>query len=159
MAKDNKAQIDFITKHLRAGKERNYILQHFTKIYKVSTKTFDNRLKIAKELLAVENKTKEDIRQSLLPEQVKAEIEANIASEQEIDLALSKIVMGNCTVEEFIQGKAVLRGIEPMEIIAAADKLYKRKGSYAPAKSDLTTNGESLNQGVVLSNGNTINLG
>lgn len=43
-------QIDWIVNQLEQGKERQDFLQEFTKIYKVKTKTFDNRLKEAREL-------------------------------------------------------------------------------------------------------------
>lgn len=134
----NDARIEFILTHLRKGGQRKDILQLFAKNYKTSTKTFDNLLKKAKERIEDENKAKESQRQANIGEELKAEIQAEIASEIEIDLVLSKFIMGGATVEEFIKGEAVIRGISPMEVIAAADKLYKRRGSYAPVKQAQT---------------------
>jgi transposase len=141
----NEARTEFILTELRKGLDRKDILQLFTKSYKVSVKTFDNLLKVAKERLAVENELKEKERQSKISEEMQAQISAEIASDAELDLMLSKIAMGGVNVEVLIKGDIVIRGVEPMEQIAAIDKLYRRRGSYAPTKSAATdTSGKDL---------------
>jgi hypothetical protein len=81
---------------------------------------------------------KESMMQDNLSKKLKGEIEATIKSDLELDLILSQLATNNIEVEEFIQGTAVLRGITPSEQIAAIDKLYKRRGSYAPVKAAQT---------------------
>lgn len=131
----NRAQIDFIKNLLNQNEKRATILDKFgQKWEKVSRTTFGRRMESAKAEVLEENKKKEEIRDSLLPEQVKAELEANIASETELDVVMSKIALAGIKVEEFIKGKPVVREVNPMEMIAAAEKLYKRKGSYGEKK-------------------------
>jgi len=135
MAKgNNDAKIEFILSHLRNGMQRQDILAKFGENWQDSSRTFDRLLKIAVETLQVENKTKEELRGTNLSEALKNEIQAQILTEQEIDLIMSRIVDGHVEVKEYIAGQPVIRETSPMEIIAAAKELYKRKGSYAPTK-------------------------
>ena len=126
--------IEEITQMLREGKERKEILPIITQTYPMSLKTFNNRLKDAREIVLKEIQLKEKVREDTLPEAYRSEILEGIATESEIDLVLSKIVMGECRVEEWIKGELVIKEVSPTDIVAAADKLYKRKGSYAPTK-------------------------
>jgi hypothetical protein len=73
-----------------------------------------------------------------MSEQLKSEINASIASTLELDLVLSQIATGNLKIADWVKGEIVLRGVEPMEQIAAIDKLYKRRGDYAPLKQAST---------------------
>jgi len=153
MRKDIEKQIcvDEIYGLLKAGKDRKEIMPLLTAKYKFGQKTFDLRLKAAREVIAAELRTKEGIRETTLPDEVRNEILEGIATESEIDLILSQIVKGNVQVQSWVKGEAVLRDIDPTEIINAADKLYKRKGSYAPVKNANTDKdgndvaGEDLN--------------
>ena len=123
----------------------NKFLKKLIKTYKVSIPTMDNELKVAREAIKVEQDAKESILQANLSEQLNAEINASIKSDLELDLILSEIASGGVQVEEYIRGEAVIRNVAPMEQIAAIDKLYKRRGSYAPLKQAQTnTAGEDV---------------
>ncbi len=95
---------------------------------------FKSYYKLANEKHTEAMRAKELEKQAAISESLKDEIQAQILTEIEIDLILSKIVTGDIKVEEYIKGEPVIRDVYPSDIIAAADKLYKRKGSYAPAK-------------------------
>jgi len=130
------AKIDYIIDLMRAGNhERIDAMAKFGEKWQgTSKRTFDRYWKAAKDSYAVEIRAKEALIEQSRTEQLQGEISANIASELELDVVLSKIALGGCKVQEFIKGDLILRDITPTEIIMAADKLYKRKGSYAPAK-------------------------
>lgn len=135
MAKaNNDAKIEFILTDLRNGMQRQDIMARFGNNWQDSQRTFDRLLKIATETLQVENKAKEALRGTNLSEALKSEIQAEILTEQELDLIMSRIVDGSIEVAEYIKGERIIRDTTPMEIIAAATQLYKRKGSYAPIK-------------------------
>lgn len=127
-------KIEFILTELRNGATRKPILQKFTTTYKTCVKTFDNYLKIATERYKVELQAKESIRNDKVKELLENEVEGQILSELELDIILSRIVDGGIKIQSYFKGESVVRETEPTEIVAAADKLYKRKGSYAPAK-------------------------
>ena len=131
-------RIDIMKERLRHGFDRAAILEELGKTWKISRATMDNELKIAREAIKVEQDAKEKILQDNLSEQLKSEINASIASDLELDLILSQIASGNLQVEEWVRGDVILRNVVPMEQIAAIDKLYKRRGSYAPLKQAQT---------------------
>lgn len=160
MAKaNNDAKIEFIVEHLAKGGERRDILAKFGEKWQDSDRTFDRLLKTASEINTERNKTKEAERQANVSEALKNEIQAEILTETEIDLIMSRIVDGNIEVREYIKGETVIRDTTPMEIIAAADKLYKRKGSYAPLKvADTDKDGNDKKQTIILPNGTEIPL-
>lgn len=138
-AKNGKlARIEVMKERLRQGFDRAVILEELSKTWKVSRATMDNELKVAREAIKAEQDAKEKILQDNLIEQLKSEINASIKSDLELDLILSEIASGGCQVEEFVKGVAVIRNVQPMEQIAAIDKLYKRRGSYAPIKQAAT---------------------
>lgn len=130
------AKVDYILDLMRAGShERIDVMARFGEKWQgTSTRTFDRYWKAAKDSYATEIKRKEAILEQTRAETLQAEISANIATESELDLVLSKIALGGCKVQEFIKGEAILRDVSPMEVVAAVAQLYKRKGSYAPTK-------------------------
>lgn len=129
------AYIDFILSELQSG---NVVYKDVFKVFlsrfKCSEPTFVTHWKKANEKHMEAMRAKELEKQAAISESLKDEIQAQILTEIEIDLILSKIVTGDIKVEEYIKGEPVIRDVSPSDIIAAADKLYKRKGSYAPAK-------------------------
>lgn len=126
--------IEFIVSQLRQGLERKEILQNISTISEMSSRTFDVRLAEARQVIAEQDRQKEVLREKMLPAVLKKELNAAVATDSELDVILSQIARGKCKVEEWIKGEVVLRDVRPSEIIDAADKLYKRRGSYAPVK-------------------------
>lgn len=139
VASKQKRILDIVSM-LERGDTRKQILQHFSKKCKLSARTLDNEMKEAKKAVDERNKEKERIRVEQTTRSIQESVNEAIINESEIDAVLSMIVTGRLEVEEIIRGDAVLRNVSPMEIIAAADKLYKRKGSYAPQKKEISGN-------------------
>ena len=100
----------------------------------MSARTLDNEIKEAKKILEERNKQKEDIRQQQISTTLKEAIDEAIISDLELEAVLCKIATGNVEVEEWVKGKPIIRGVSPMEQIAAIDKIYKKRGSNAPSK-------------------------
>lgn len=149
MAKTSEvAHIEFIKDFLRKGEKRKTILANFSKKWqKVSVRVFDCRLKEAKGQLQVEIK--------------QIESETSISVQKEIESRKSKILT---VIERMEILSSIARGeiplkkpmvcdgaIELIEVVpdwmdrkSAIAELNKMQGEYAPAKTDITTNGENL---------------
>lgn len=137
--KNGKLQrIERMKELLRLGLDRKDIFQELSKTYKGTERTMDNELKEARECVRLEMVAKEELRLTNLSEQVKFEINATIKSDLELDLILSQIACANIKTEQYISGLVITKGVTPFEQIAAIDKLYKRRGSYAPLKQAAT---------------------
>ena len=139
---DQENQIQFILTELRKGSERAIILQKFAKNYKSSTKTFDNRLKIAKERYSDEVKSIQE-RAKVLSEEAadKASLETLSVAER-IDL-LVKMAKGEIDIEQETttkDGGIVTITVKPShsDRRAAIAELNKMDGSYAPAETKTT---------------------
>lgn len=126
--------IELIFNDITAGLPKQAIMAKFGENWRTPIDTFDKWYKVARTMYEDENKAKETERQRILSETMKDEISALIATENEIDLILSQMVRGNVQLEVWKDGTTQLKDIAPGDIVRAADLLYKRKGSYAPAK-------------------------
>jgi len=142
---DQEKQIEFILTELRKGSERSNILQKFAKSYKSSTKTFDNRLKIAKERYSDEVKLIQE-RSKVLSEEaaIKASLETLSVAER-IDL-LVKMAKGEINIEQEVATKEGITTItvkaSHSDRRAAIAELNKMDGSYAATKTDITVKQE-----------------
>jgi len=130
-------RIDSIVSMLEKGMERKDILQTLAKSCKASARTLDSELKEAKLIVSRRNEQKEEIRQSVVSEEYKDVVKGQIVSDLELEAILCKIATGNMQVEEFIKGVPILRDVAPSEQIQAIDKLYKKRGTYSPIKTEL----------------------
>lgn len=136
MKPNEHSQIEFIKDYLRNGWERKNILQEFTKIYKVSIKTFDTRLKAATKAI----QTELDIIRNKVDDSVIKQSEAlklKIMSQVEVDAKLCDIISGKPQLVQLLnsQGKVFKAEITPSlaDITKAIDLYNKRFGSNAPA--------------------------
>lgn len=73
-------------------------------------------------------------RLSILTDEAQLTYRDAIVSDLEIEVVLSSIVTGSCGVEQFVEGKAVIRDITPTEMINAAKLLWQKRGALAPVK-------------------------
>ena len=135
MAKED-VYIKFILDELdNKNVDRAVVLAKFVKKWQVSDRTFDRYWKTANERHTEAVRALELERQGLLSESLKDEIQAQILTETEIDLILSKIAKGE------IEDASIA------DKISACVQLYKRKGSYAPTKlANTTASGDDVNQ-------------
>ena len=131
-------RIDDIVSMLEVGMERKEILQELSKTCKVSDRTIDNEIKEAKKIHSERNKQREEVRLSVTTETLKNELNEAIISDLELEAILCQIASGNLKIAEIVQGEAVLTDIKPSDMVNAIDKLFKKRGSYAPTKQDLT---------------------
>lgn len=144
-------RIEHLVELLEKGTTYTETLRIFKEKYGVCDSTVDGYTKIAKKLLAERNKTKEAIRQQTLSEDYKEAVTGLILSDIEIEAILCKIVTGDMSVQEMIQGTPTLRNITPTEIIQAAKTLYTKRGSNAPTKVAQTNpDGSKLDAAPVL---------
>lgn len=123
---------------LEVGMERKQILQKLSKTFKGTSRVIDSEIKEAKLIVTDRNKVKEAIRLEQTSAATKAAVNKAIISDLEVEAILCTIITGNIKVEEIVKGKAILRSVSPMEQIAAADKIFKKRGSYAPEKKELS---------------------
>ncbi|GEO08743.1 hypothetical protein [Segetibacter aerophilus] len=123
-----------ITEMLASGMERKEILRKVSKTCKVSSRTIDNEIKEAKEILKKRQLEAEEIRLRVRTKMTEDAVKEGLKSDLELELILSQIACANVEVEDWVKGEVVMRSVSPMESIAAIDKIFKKRGSYAPIK-------------------------
>ena len=165
MKADHEKQINYILTEQRNGLERNDILQKFAKTFKLSDRTFDNRLKIAKERFYVESESIRKANENILIDGDANALKSGLKSKTERQLSLQnqvdeiqKILDDGETPDTIIDIKSAssfdinrkITAIERSQLMKTlrelTAELNKMDGSYAPAKLDHTTNGKDLPQ-------------
>jgi len=71
-------------------------------------------------------------------------LKEGLKSDLEIEVMLCQIAIGNVNFEEIKGGSLILRGASPTERVKAADLIFKKRGSYAPVKSEVAMKGITL---------------
>lgn len=79
-----------------------------------------------------------------------------LKTDLELEQILCQFATNNVEVEEWVKGEAVLRGISPTESINAIAQIFKKRGSYAPTKTDITSGGEKIQQTIIKTSDGTI---
>jgi hypothetical protein len=130
-------RIDEIVSMLEQGMETKDILRKITENYGIGKSSVEKYIKEAKVIHSERNKQREEVRLSVTTEVLKNELNEAIISDMELEAILCTIAKGNIEVEEIIRGQAVLRNVLPSEQIGAIDKLFKKRGTYAPTKQDV----------------------
>lgn len=149
MKADQLKQIEFIKSLLRKGWERAKILQQFTKTYKTGVKTFDNRLKIAREAIKAEVKAINKKSSRIVAKESKAQALQTLSVAERIDI-LTKIAKGEIKIRNdkyFYDSKfgtVVSQQVDELPDhvarIKAVAEINKMAGDYAPTKTDVTVN-------------------
>ena len=137
--KANKQQyIDFIVECFDKGvAERVDVMASIGKKWQLSERTFDRYFKIAKGAIQERNKHLESARLSVMTENIKDAVNEAIISDLELEAILCQIAQGNMKIAEIVGGEAVLTDIKPNDMVNAIDKLFKKRGTYAPTKQDV----------------------
>jgi hypothetical protein len=139
MKANEQKQVDLIIDCLKKGYQRAEILQNFTKIYKTSIKTFDTRLKVAREVYS-----KQMSKLNTLVEQ-KLNEDANVAKIEFLTVSERQAILAGQARGEIKVKKAVFtpKGIvyieeEPSHADrkAAIAEYNKMCGDYAPQKTE-----------------------
>lgn len=131
-------QVEFITNCLRNGLERKEILQRFTETYKnKSIKTFDNRLKVAREQMKGEIKDIEARTELSITNEVEARKLRIMTVAERIDI-LTKIAFGEIPLNKPMVCDGVIQLVPVVpdwtDRRGAIAELNKMDGSYAPIK-------------------------
>jgi len=144
---NEQAQINFIADCLRFGEARKDILQKFAKIYKTSDKTFDTRLKLAKDAITKEQEYANSKVNDLVSEEIKQRKIAimDVLERKEI---LTKIARGELTyTKQAVSGDGIVDfEVEPdfTDRKAAIAELNKMDGDYSPTKANVELNVKQL---------------
>lgn len=131
-------RIDDIVSMLEKGMETKDILRNITENYGVSISSVEKDIKEAKGTHSERNKQREEVRISVTTEALKNELNEAIISDLELEAILCQIASGNLKIAEIVQGEAVLTDIKPSDMVNAIDKLFKKRGTYAPTKQDVS---------------------
>ena len=144
MKADQLNQIEFIKPLLMKGFERAEILQQFTKVYKTGTKTFDNRLKIAREAINNEIKAINERSKVIVEDEANKAALTTLSIAERIDI-LAKMAKGESTIQQEVPTKDGVTNIDVVPTFAdrraAIAELNKMCGDYAPTKSDVNITG------------------
>ena len=147
-------QIDWIVNRLKEGKERADILQEFTKRYNLKTKTFDNRLKIARERFEqYREETKEENDKKLREDPEWSKTHANLLKSKKliydsisyiIQRRQKKVNIGGkerIVLDVDISEARNLKTLWEMNLVGLGEPT-----TVSQNKTDITTKGESINK-------------
>ena len=177
MKADQEKQINFILAELRNGLERNDVLQKFAKTFKVSDRTFDNRLKIAKERFYIESESIRKANENILIDGdanalksgLKSKTERQLSLQKQVD-EIQKILDDGETPDTIIDIKSAssfditrkITAIERSQLMKTLKdltaELNKMDGSYAPAESKIALTDQRDPSKVKMPNGKEIEL-
>ena len=134
--------IDFIAERLRKGQQPKEIYAEFCeKLRKVSSRTFDNRIKDAKSALAEEQEALRGIINEKRQEIAEVKI-GTLKSDLEIEEQLLKIGFGEMEIEDrtdMPNGIVInTRKPTPAEMRSALAEVWKKRGVYAAEKVEQT---------------------
>ncbi|HXP48999.1 MAG TPA: hypothetical protein VN922_03550 [Bacteroidia bacterium] len=136
--KDQSLRVSAITECLEKGDSVASIIQTFTKQWLVSERTVRTCIALAKENISERNKTKAAIIEEVRKEAIAKAAKEQVMSDLEIEGVLCSIVKGEYMLEEqkIIDGtmQTVKRKPTHYDVILAADKLWKKRGSYPVEK-------------------------
>ena len=141
MKADQKKQCDYILDRLRKGQERAEILQQFSKVFKNdTTRTFDNRLKIARAQFDSESERIKQEAEKGIEKDIEA-LKSKIMTPVERLVTLSEIARGEKEIETVFFDKGVPKKIKAKpnfnDIKGAIAELNKMGGDYAATKSEV----------------------
>lgn len=121
----------------------NIVKQLSTK-YEVHQSTVEYWIKAVKPEADFIREEREAFRRKAIQD-VEEELHGVIKSDLELEAYVSQIAAGNVRVEDWVKGEAVLRGVQPNEIIKAVELLWKKRGTLAPLRVAKTNSkGEDL---------------
>lgn len=124
---DKATAIKSILSDLKKGIDKKSILQKFSKSYTNSTKSFYNYFEVAERQF---NDFRAKIEPIIVAETAKHELESILPTNDQMLAHLANLAM-NAEFEK--------------DQIAATVNYLKARGGFMPIKTDITTNGESIN--------------
>lgn len=127
--------IEICIEQMSLGKSRREILQYFTKNYKFSDSTIDKWARQARKTIESRKKEAEQIRIKETEQAIAESVKQGLKSDLELEVFLCQIAMGDLQIEDIIRGNTFIRNTSPIERIRAIEVIYKKRGSYAPEKT------------------------
>lgn len=124
---------------------REEILQQITKKYKISVGAIDKWIKTAKPN-AEKRRKEDDGRKERAEIERQGTIEATklqllkegLVTDLELEVFLCRIAIGGIDVSEMAKGIQVIRDVSPIERMKAVEILFKKRGSNASSKVELS---------------------
>ncbi len=123
-------RVNEIADLLSKGVKRKGIIQQIEKKYKVGQAIIDRDIAAAKPIALERQQKINEKRQLQISNHIEGQDLQNLLSDTDLELILSQIACGNVQIETWRAGVAILRGVTAFEVIAAIDKLFKKRGSY-----------------------------
>ena len=130
-----------------SGTATRDIVSNLTENYGVSRSTVEKWIKIARPKAEARQAEFEEVRLREMDAATVDALKQGLKSDLELEAFLCQMAMGDIKMEEVVMGIAVLRDVSPSERIKAVDLIYKKRGSYAAIKNDLTLSGIVLIEG------------
>lgn len=137
MAKNDEI-VSKILSELAKGGYRTSIMATIGNSWQISVRTFDRLWKKANEMHKEGQKSIQSKIVEGLPSEIIIGLKGAIKSDLELEAILCQIAGGNVQVEDWVKGEVVLRDVTPGEITQATAQIFKKRGSYAAIKQDIT---------------------
>ncbi len=142
-------RINAIAKELQNGISRDVIVSKYCKKFQLSARQIDNYIEKANQKAMEAQIAKESAEADALYEHAKEAEKRRLLTRDEKREVLAKIVLGELLVDKIIVTREGIKSIKAKpdhnDIMKAIDLDARMEGDYAATKSDLTTNGKSLN--------------
>jgi hypothetical protein len=156
MAKEKKItlntdqKVQQIVELLEQGFMRAEIVSKITVEFGCSATTADRCIREAKKIIFDRSQKKEKAMQNRIDSNVAKMVDKAMLSDIELESILCTIASGNMSIEQMIDGSAVLRNVTPNEITQAIKVLFTKRGSNAPIKqANTTTDGKDVSQIII----------
>jgi hypothetical protein len=127
-----------LTERLEKGEAVAAITAEFTAKWCISERTLRGYLAVARKQLDERNQVKQSIIDEVRTEAIVEAAKKNVLSDLEVEAVLCSIIKGDYEIEEqrLVDGKTVTIKRKPShyDVVMAADRLFKKRGSYPTEK-------------------------
>ncbi|MGP8214980.1 MAG: hypothetical protein ACLQQ4_05405 [Bacteroidia bacterium] len=136
---DLETRVNLITESLEKGQDGPAIAKEYSKKWGLSERTIRGYITTAKEALSERNRAKQAIIEEVRKEAIAKAAKEQVISDLEIEAILCSIIKGEYELEKekLVEGKMQTVKCKPnhYDVILAADKLWKKRGSYPGDKT------------------------
>jgi hypothetical protein len=134
--------VELCVERMILGESRKDILPFLVKTYHVSESTVTKWMKVASITVKERQQQAEALRVKEMDAATTEALKSGLKSDLELEAFLSQIAMDGVTVEQILaEGVVITRSATPSERLKAVELLWKKRGSYAPTKSDVNVTG------------------
>ncbi|HTB05808.1 MAG TPA: hypothetical protein VK806_02560 [Bacteroidia bacterium] len=144
--KNTEERIQTICQRLERGEMNKDILREFMLKWGLCERTVNKYIAFAKSKLEEQNRAKQAIIDEVRKNEIEKAAKEKIMSDLEVEAVLCAIIRGEYEIEElrYIDGEPVTVKHKPThhDIVLAADRLFKKRGSYP--KEELKPQNQTL---------------